>query len=52
MSMDYDQAATRMWAKAEAAHAEGDHHLAAELEDTAGLYEQFAREDLTGVRAG
>ena len=48
---DYAQRAVAYWAKSERAYAEGDPHTGDELAELAAQCEQWAYEDLTGVRS-
>lgn len=48
---DYAERAVAYWAKSELAYAEGDPHTGDELAELAAQCEQWAREDLTGVRS-
>ena len=48
---DYAQRAVVYWAQSERAYAEGDSHYGDELAELAAQCEQWAHEDLTGVRS-
>ncbi len=48
---DYAARAVAYWAKSELAYAEGDPRYGDELADLAAQCEQWAHEDLTGVRS-
>lgn len=50
-STDYAQRAVAYWAKSERAYAEGDPRFGDELAELAEQCEQWAYEDLTGVRS-
>lgn len=55
MSIDYAERAARYWAHSEQAYRDGDPAHGDQLADLADLAAQcddWAREDLTGVRAG
>jgi len=47
---DYAERAVAYWARSERAYAEGDPRYGDELADLAAQCEQWAYEDLTGVR--
>lgn len=47
---DCAQRAVAYWAKSERAYADGDPHTGDELAELAAQCEQWAHEDLTGVR--
>ena len=47
---DCAQRAVAYWAKPERAYADGDPHTGDELAEQAAQCEQWAHEDLTGVR--
>ncbi|MFW0797620.1 hypothetical protein AAFP30_27710 [Gordonia sp. CPCC 205515] len=51
MSIDYTERAARYWAQSEQAYADGDPRLGDDLADLAAQCDQWAHEDLTGVRA-
>ena len=48
---DYVERAVAYWAKSERAYAEGDPRYGDELAELAAQCEQWAHEDLTGVRS-
>ncbi len=48
---DYAQRAVAYWARSERAYAEGDPRYGDELAELAAQCEQWAHEDLTGVRS-
>lgn len=48
---DYAARAVAYWAKSELAYAEGDPRYGDELAELAAQCEQWAHEDLTGVRS-
>lgn len=47
----YADKAARYWAQSEQAYNDGDPHLGDELAELAGQCDDWAHEDLTGVRA-
>ncbi|UZF59291.1 hypothetical protein LH935_28315 (plasmid) [Gordonia polyisoprenivorans] len=52
MSVDYAERAARYWARSEQAYRDGDPAHGDQLADLAAQCDDWAREDLTGVRAG
>ncbi|GAC69567.1 hypothetical protein [Gordonia soli] len=48
---DYAEQAVAYWAKSDHAYTEGDPQLGDELADLAAQCEEWALEDLTGVRS-
>ncbi|MDH3026226.1 hypothetical protein M0655_23505 (plasmid) [Gordonia amicalis] len=50
-STDYAQRAVAYWVKSEQAYAEGDPRYGDELAELAAQNEQWAYDDLTGVRS-